>query len=260
MWSQLGAVTIPRVRPLTNVLLIVAAVVVLAGAVYVIRDNGAPASGQRSPGARTATRPPKTDPPSSDPASSDPAKPTKRLKIAFLGDDWTAGTGASSHAKRFSTIVSDDLHLDEHNFGAAGTGYAKVTATDGDYSDRAHDVVAAHPDVVVVSGGRNDASNFLATVASRARSLFHSLHAGLPHATLIAVAPMWGDSDKPAEVRAIGHAVKQAVTAAGGTYLDIPDPIHGHPNFMADAADPDDDGYAAIAAALKPELKRLLPN
>jgi lysophospholipase L1-like esterase len=46
----------------------------------------------------------------------------------------------------------------------------------------------------------------------------------------------------------------------GGTYLDIPDPIHGHPGFMADAADPNDRGYAAIAAALEPQLALLLPH
>ena len=71
---------------------------------------------------------------------------------------------------------------------------------------------------------------------------------------------MWGDSDKPPEVVAVGQAVKSAVTAAGGKYLDIADPLHGHPGFMADAGDPDDDGYAAIAAALEPKLKALLSN
>jgi lysophospholipase L1-like esterase len=71
---------------------------------------------------------------------------------------------------------------------------------------------------------------------------------------------MWGDSDEPAAVREIGNVVKDAVTAAGGRYLDLPDPIRGHPSFMADAADPDDAGYAAIAAALEPKLEPLLPK
>ena len=113
---------------------------------------------------------------------------------------------------------------------------------------------------MVVSGGRNDKDNLLATVASRARSLFDDLHTKLPDATIVAIAPMWGDSDKPEEVVAIGQAVKSAVTAAGGKYLDIADPIHGHPGFMSDAADPDDDGYAAIAASIEPKLEALLPN
>jgi lysophospholipase L1-like esterase len=58
---------------------------------------------------------------------------------------------------------------------------------------------------------------------------------------------------------ALGAAIKNGVTAAGGTYLDIPDPIHGHPDFMADAADPNNQGYAAIAAAVATQLEPLLP-
>jgi lysophospholipase L1-like esterase len=59
---------------------------------------------------------------------------------------------------------------------------------------------------------------------------------------------------------ALGSAVRQGVTAAGGTYLDLPDPIHGHPSYMADLADPNNQGYAAIAAALAPDLQPLLPS
>jgi lysophospholipase L1-like esterase len=238
-----------------NVLLAVAGVAVVAGAVYVISTNHAPATnGHRTAGGPTTSRS-KADPP-----SSQPTKKPKPLVVAFLGDDWTAGTGASSHKHRFTTLVSHDLSVTERNFGADGTGYAKATSSDGDYTSRVADVVAAHPDVVVVSGGRNDATNLLATVASRARSVFDELHSKLPDATLVAVAPMWGDSAKPPEVVAIGQAVKGAVTAAGGKYLDIADPIRGHPGFMANAGDPDDNGYAAIAAALEPKLKALLPN
>jgi lysophospholipase L1-like esterase len=240
------------------VLLAIAAVAVLAGAVYVIADNHAPAgSRHRIAGVHTTRS-------TADPPASSPAAPTSTATkqsepiVAFLGDDWTAGTGASSRDHRFTTIVSHDLQLDGRNFGADGTGYAMATSADGAYASRVAAVAAAHPDVVVVAGGRNDANDSAATVAARARSLFRRLHAKLPRATLVAIAPMWGDSARPATLRHIGVAVKHAVTAVGGTYLDLPDPIRGHPRFMADAADPDDAGYAAIAAALEPKLKPLL--
>ena len=46
--------------------------------------------------------------------------------------------------------------------------------------------------------------------------------------------------------------------AADGHYLAVPDPIHGHPQDMSDGADPDDAGYAAIAAALTPKIRAVL--
>ena len=240
-------------RALTNLLMALAAVLVLGGAVYVVMNNHAPKNAGNGIASRSAAPRSHPDPPS--PAPTEQPKPTV---VAFLGDDWTAGTGASSNAKRFTTLVSKSLGFTERNLGADGTGYAKSSSDAGDFASRVKDVVAEHPDIVVVSGGRNDNTNSLATVTSRAHLLFDDLHEQLPHATLVAVTPWWGDSDTPKQIASIGQAVKQAVTSVGGSYLDVPDPIHNHPGYMADAADPDDDGYAAIATALEPKLKKLL--
>jgi lysophospholipase L1-like esterase len=181
------------------------------------------------------------------------------LVVAFLGDDYTAGAGGSAPAKRFSTILSARLGLAEQNFGVAATGYAKAATGGGDYAARIAAVVAAHPDVVIISGGRNDVRDLPATVAAHARQLFSALHARLPSATVIAVAPWWGDSPPRAALAPVAAAIKTAVQSAGGRYLDLPDPLRGHPEWMADAADPNDAGYAAIAAALQPAISAQLP-
>lgn len=248
-----------------NVLLVVGTVVVLAGIVLVVSDNHAPSHADRGRLARTSSQPRTSSVPrgSATPESvisSGSAPATPKPVVAYLGDDWTAGTGASDRAKRFTSLLSRSLHVVEKNFGVNGTGYAKTTSGATDFSGRVAGVVAAHPDLVVVSGGRNDTANYLATVAGDARALFAELHKKLPSATLVAVAPLWGDSDEPSALETIGKGVKDAVTAVGGTYLDLPDPIHGHPDFMADDADPNDKGYAAIAAALRPKLKPLLAS
>jgi lysophospholipase L1-like esterase len=268
------------VNRVANVALAVLAVVVFGAAVYVVRQNGAPAprasagtiaAQQTTAPLRSTPAPPSTSAPRSG-ATSVAGSPPASLGIdatsstrpgpvvAFLGDDWTAGIGASSTGKRFTSLLAARLGIVERNFGVNGTGYAKSSDSGGPYSSRVDAVVAAAPAVVVVSGGRNDTSDDPATAAAHARALFATLHAKLPDAVLVAVAPFWGDSDLPPEMTALGAAVKQGVTDAGGTYVDIPDPIHGHPSFMADAADPDDQGYAAIASALEPQLALLLPH
>lgn len=178
--------------------------------------------------------------------------------IAFLGDDWTAGSGASAKSKRFSTLLAEQLGLTERNFGADGTGYAKATASAGTYDSRTDAVVKAGPRVVVVSGGRNDVADYLPTTQRHIRDLFTTLHAKLPNAVIIAVEPFWGDSDKPAELGPIATAVQQSVQAAGGHYLAVDDPIHNHPGFMADASDPNDKGNAAIAKALADPIRALV--
>jgi lysophospholipase L1-like esterase len=222
-----------------------ALVAVVAGAAaYVLADRGRSSTGAR-------VRPvPRASTPSAPPSTA----PAKRV-VAYLGDDWTSGRGASRPAKRFTTLLARELDVRERNFGAPGTGYAKAAGHAGPYRSRIDAVVAARPAAVVVSGGRNDVRGDPAAAVVQARTLFARLRAKLPDATLIAITPFWGDSDPPAALIAVAQAVKQGVTAAGGIYLDVPDPIHGHPRYMRNAADPNDRGYAAIAAALLAKLR-----
>lgn len=243
---------------LSSWLVALLAVAVFAAAGYVITkkdpvpDAGAvlPVPGISAGAATGAT--------GTSPTASGSTLPSVRRVAAFLGDDWAAGVGASDKARRFTRLLADRLNLSEQNFGADGTGYAKASGSESAYDARVDDVVAAKPDVVVVSGGRNDTSDYLPTLRKRIKALFAELHDRLPQARLVAVAPMWGDSDTPPELGPVASAIKQYVTAAGGTYLDVADPIHGHPDYMGSAADPNNKGYAAIAAALTPKLRPLL--
>ena len=56
-------------------------------------------------------------------------------------------------------------------------------------------VVAAKPDIVIVAGGRNDLDETLpdAQIQADVTAAFTALRAGLPHALIIAVSPVWDD-------------------------------------------------------------------
>lgn len=243
----------------------VLAVAEIGAAVYVVRDNGSSDTAAATP---RSTTPVTTTSRSPSPSLGIDGSSTSNTAvpgatgpvIAFLGDDWTLGTGATRKAKRFTTLACGRLGAQELNFGIDGAGYAKAGPDGATYAARIDRIVAADPAVVVVSGGRNDRFDSPETAAAAARQLFARLHARLPDAVLIAIAPFWGDSDLPPEIVDLAAAVEAGVTAAGGTYLDVADPIHGHPDFMADAADPNNQGYAAIATTLAARLEPLLPG
>jgi lysophospholipase L1-like esterase len=235
------------------------AVVEIVAAVYVVRsrdDSSTAAATPHTTPVATSSAPA----PSLGIDGSSTSRPETGPLIAFLGDDWTRGAGASAPDNRFTTRVCAALGARELNSGVDGTGYAKPGERGGPYATRVAKLVADHPDVVVVSGGRNDSNDNPATARDEINALFAKLHRKLPDAVLVAVAPFWGDSDLPDEMVQLGTAIEDGITAVGGTYLDIEDPIHDHPRFMADLADPNDAGYAAIAAALTPELEGLLPE
>lgn len=259
---------IRRVNRIANIGLAVLAVVVFASAIYVITHNDAPrgattgsVAAHETPALSIVPSTPSLGvDASSAVATGTSGQPSSEPVVAFLGDDWTAGIGATREAKRFTTLVSTALNVQELNFGVDGTGYAKSSAAGGSYRSRIDEIAAANPQVVVVSGGRNDSSDDADTLAAHAEELFAKLREKLPNTVLVAVAPFWGDSDLPPELVALGTAIEKGVTDVGGTYLDIEDPIHNHPEFMADLADPNNKGYAAIAEALAPQLEPLLPR
>lgn len=201
-----------------------------------------------------------TPPPSPSPSSAAPTgtpRPALRPAVAFLGDDYTSGAGASTPSRRFTSLVSTALGWDERNFGVPRTGYADSRGG-RDYRSRVNAVVAAHPKMVIVSGGRNDVIDNVDTIATDARELFADLHARLPKAKLIAIAPLWGDSPPPSILAQIATSVRAAVRAAGGTYLAIQDPVRGHRRWMHDLADPNDAGHAAIARVVQSALVRIV--
>jgi lysophospholipase L1-like esterase len=243
--------------------LVVVAVVVFAVAGYVlVHDDPVHRAGRtpRLPAAASISTPGSPSSSSTSGSGSSTAPSKADPVVAFLGDDWTSGTGASGPAKRFTTLVSAALHLQERNFGVAGSGYAKQGRSGGDYASRVDDVVAAQPAMVIVSGGRNDVHDKLSFAAHQARQLFEQLRARLPGAVVIAVAPMWGDSAAPTDLRRVARAVRKAAERVGARYLGVTDPTRGHPGFMADDAHPDDRGYAAIATVLERRLAPYVPS
>lgn len=258
-------------------LLLLATVGVAAAVGYVLVHNDKVPQAGRTPG-YTATAPVPTGgrsglpttststsatgsggPSSSTSGTSGTGGPARINRITFLGDNWTIGSGVGRNAaKAFPSLVAGALHLKVDAVGADGAGYAKHGPNGKNYSDLVGLVLASQPDIVVVSGGRNDVPDDVNTLDTAAKDLFSELKTKLPDAELVAIAPFWGDSDHPSDLTNVDDAVKTGVTAAGGTYINLPDPIHNHSDWMADAANPNVLGNKAIADALKPELQKLM--
>lgn len=195
-------------------------------------------------------------PPTVAPTEAGPAVPT----VAFIGDSYTAGAGATSADARWSTLVSESQGWEELNLANGGTGYA--TAVEGenaqsacakDYCPQYTEVIPAaaeaSPAVVIVSGGRNDVGQNIdyASIAS----FYLDLRGTLPDAEIYAVSPVWDARETPAELPLIADAIRDAVTAVGGTYVDIGQPFAGEPQLITeDDVHPNDDGHETLASVI----------
>ena len=195
--------------------------------------------------------------PADDPvASASPGHPV----VAFYGDSYTRGTGASNPDMRWSTRICDGRGWAELNPSVDGLGYVINRGLVG--GDLVELIVAEKPDIVIVTMGLND--NF--AMPDRADELREAIGDDLdtfadqlPDARLIVVEPFWHLDERPASVGTISGWVQDAARDAGADYIAGASRwLEGHPEWMApDGVHPNDDGHAAIADRMDEELSRL---
>lgn len=179
--------------------------------------------------------------------------------VAFIGDSYSAYSGT------WTLKLATAEKWQPKVFALGGTGYVKSIPSGGvqacgqdvcgDYLAQAAGVIAFKPDVVVISGGRNDLGEDPAAVKANAAKLFTKLSTGLPKAKLIVTSPVWDATLLPDGFADLVAAVKAAATDAGVRYVDIGQPLAGKPGLVGpDGVHPTSEGHAAIAAAVSKAL------
>jgi lysophospholipase L1-like esterase len=208
-------------------------------------------SGRSGPAARSDTRP----------SAVDPDAPV----VAFYGDSYTLGTGATDPSHRWSTAISIDRGWNEFNPSVNGLGFVNNRAsTPPDYADddEVPTIIAKDPDIVFVTMGLND--NF--SMPQRADEIqaaittdLETLRDELPEARLIVVEPFWYTDARPESVEQIIGWVEEGAAAVGADWIPGASRwIEGHPEWMAaDRQHPNDDGYAEMTRRMDAELQRL---
>lgn len=235
----------PSVGP--RILAAVAATAVVATAVVA----GVALSGPRDPESASAAAG------TSAPASS-PRATASAARVAYLGDSYTVGTGATTEADGWVSQLDDVFGWQGTNLGCGGSGYvAPGGSCKKAYDKRISDVVAARPDAVIVSGGLNDVrtTDDLNELKKEVDKTFADLRIALPDAEIVAVSPLWGAGRTPSTITILGAIVETAVAKVDGTYLDIGQPLYARPDLMIDdGIHPNDAGHRVIAEAVAETL------
>jgi lysophospholipase L1-like esterase len=183
--------------------------------------------------------------------------------VAFLGDSYTHGTGATDAAHRWSSLVSVGMGWTENNFGLGGTGFVTSSAMNGcgreycpTYEEQAAEGIAA--ETVVVAGGQNDLDEWAADSAAVTNAIsrtYTHLRSTNPDSVIIAVGPSAIGSVSPA-VAGMDAAVQTAAAAVGAQYISLINPdVLNVDMATADGGHVDDVGHQAIATAVLAALQ-----
>lgn len=139
--------------------------------------------------------------------------PAPPVHTVFLGDSYTYGVGATVRTDGYAYLVARAEHWNAEVVGLPGSGYVRVALRDGKRIDAGiPPVIAAQPRVVIVECGRNDVDNGidLRRVEPNALRDLRALRAGLPHATIVVLGPVWLSGHPGRRVFAVRAAVHAA--------------------------------------------------
>lgn len=196
----------------------------------------------------------RTTPTSPDPSA---ARPT----VVFIGDSYTVGTGTSLDGTGFPAILGELRDWNVQNLAIPGTGYSTgprdglcPSAGCNSYVGVLPAAVAASPDIVIVSGGRNDLNRLHLETAVEV--FYTELRRQLPDARLVVTSPLWDDSTTPDALITLRGQVEREATRVGAEYLDLGDLFENRPDLIGpDDLHPNEQGLALIAE----RLDELLP-
>lgn len=187
------------------------------------------------------------------------AEETASPIVVFLGDSYTAGVGASDPSLSWASRVGEAEGWRVRNLARGGTGYASRVTGEGapgacgraecpPFVEMAREGAALIPDIIVVSGGRNDIGD--APVDAEVEAFFEAVATAYPGSRIYVTDVLW-HGRAPDAVRRLSRVVQRDAQAIGATWLDIGQPLAGGDGLLApDGIHPNDAGHEAIARAV----------
>lgn len=170
-----------------------------------------------------------------------------------LGDSYTSGwAGAGIGGRGWPRIVGSTMGWRTVNLAVAGTGFLNPGWTGQPVGSRVAAAIAARPDVVVLAAGHNDSRWSSASTAAEAERVIDRLHAALPDALLVIVAPIWQDGSPPTRCLVLRDRLRAKAAALDAVFID---PLAEgwfagarHRFILADGIHPSDAGHRYMAS------------
>lgn len=187
-------------------------------------------------------------------SASNTATVVARPGVVAIGDSIMKGHGLTA-AEAWPALLAAQNGWRLDNLACDGAGFLTV----GDDSDCAETfaglvakAVALHPHTVIIEGSSNDFGESNSALLPETESQLAQLRLALPDAHIVGLSTVWGDTAVPEQLVDVDAQMRDAVTKVGGQFLDIGQPLGGHPDWMqSDDVHPTAAGQLAIYAAVQ---------
>jgi acyl-CoA thioesterase-1 len=173
--------------------------------------------------------------------------------VAVIGDSIESGMGLRP-AQAWPALVAVDRRWELNNYSAPGAGFVALGDHKQNFGAQVDQAIALHPDMVLIGASDNDLGRDVSTVSAAMTAAVQRLRTALPHARILGFNALTGEASDD-DLAPLNKALRDAVTAVGGHWLDLGQPYRGQAGLVQDDGEhPTPAGQQAIAAAV---LKRL---
>jgi acyl-CoA thioesterase-1 len=175
--------------------------------------------------------------------------------VVAIGDSIMDGHNVeSSHA--WPQLIGAATNWQLTDLAEDGSGFVAVGDDGSTFQDQAVEAVDLHPSMVIIAASSNDLEQDPHDVASQTMETMSYLRDQLPDARIFALNAFWGDTTPPDELGELDSDILRASEAVDADYLDIGQPLAGHPELMQfDDIHPVSKGLTVIAAAVASAIR-----
>jgi acyl-CoA thioesterase-1 len=166
------------------------------------------------------------------------------MQVLTIGDSIMKGFGLTQ-ADAWPELISAANGWNLTTLACDGAGFIAPGNPDecGDtLVDVSRSAANLHPDLIIIEGSSNDFGESNSQLLAATGSALTLLRSEFPNAEIIGLSTVWSETEPPAQLADINSQMQQAVTTVGGHYLDIGQPLGGHPELMQD-----DDVHPTVA-------------
>jgi lysophospholipase L1-like esterase len=176
-------------------------------------------------------------------------------RAVFLGDSYTSGwNGAGLGARGWPALVGAARGWQVVNLSVPGTGFMNPGWTAQPIGSRVDAAIRQKPDIVFVAAGHNDSRWSAGTTSRAADRVIDRLHAALPDAVIVIVAPIWQNGSPPTRCLILRDELRRKARSISEVFID---PLAerwftgtSHRFIGSDGFHPTNAGHAYIAARI----------
>ncbi|PTT19325.1 lipolytic protein G-D-S-L family [Microbacterium sp. HMWF026] len=166
-------------------------------------------------------------------ATSAPASPAPSRVVA-LGDSLMSGYNLLPE-QAWPVLLGARARVALTNLACPGMGFVVQGECGTSYAGFVPAVAALQPQLLIVESSSNDFWEDGDEIRSDTADTVDQLHAAAPDARIVGLSTIWNDDpDVPDDTAVTSDALRDAVQAVGGTFVDVGQPLVGHPEWMQD--------------------------